>query len=347
MPSKNVLILFSRLSDYMLYTFESYTKANDVALHVVKKRPDLSEAPFQFNLNISNIRFYEQEEFSNSDLLNFTNSLQPDLIICSGWANPKYNYVIKKVHQSITCILTMDNQYHGTFKQKLGLIYSRLYITPRFKAIWVPGTPQRNYALKLGFKEDAIFEGWYVANALSFLRTEPIKKVTKKFVFVGRYVAHKGIKDLCEAFIKAQSQNNSDWELHCIGTGPIKEDLPVHPNIKHLGFLQPEALKTYASEVGVFVLPSHFEPWGLVVQEFALAGFPLIVSNAVGAATSFVTSQSGYIYEAHNKVALQDSLEQFMAKTETELCEMGKESIILGKLVNTMHWAKTLNRLLE
>ena len=73
--NKKVLVLFSRLSDYMLNVFVNHVNNNDMRFHVVIKKPDLSEAPFQFNLNYGNIDFYDQEDFDKNQLLDFFGSL--------------------------------------------------------------------------------------------------------------------------------------------------------------------------------------------------------------------------------------------------------------------------------
>ena len=47
----------------------------------------------------------------------------------------------------------------------------------------------------------------------------------------------------------------------------------------------------------VLVLPSSFEPWGLVVNEAMAAGLPVIVSDQVGAAHDLVEGhETGFIF---------------------------------------------------
>ena len=106
------------------------------------------------------------------------------------------------------------------------------------------------------------------------------KNFPKRFLYVGRYYDFKGVKTLWDAFIQLQVENPNDWELWCLGNGDLE---PLeHPKIKHLGFMQPEDLDKIISETGIFILPSLFEPWGVVVQEYAAAGYPLILSNQIG-----------------------------------------------------------------
>lgn len=343
--NKKIVLFFSRLSDYMLNTLKIYVESSDNSITVFKTNPDLDEAPFEFNLKNSRIDFFDKEIFSKEELLDKVLSIKPDLILCSGWANSKYNYVVKEVHNKVQCILTMDNQWHGTLRQCLGLIYSRINLINKFKKIWVPGLPQVDYAKKLGFKEENIIEGWYVANKENFIK-ENIKKINKKFVFVGRYIEIKGIRELCNAFIEINNEKQTDWELYCIGAGSLMSSLPKHDKIHHLGFMQPEELKLFSNDTGVFVLPSHFEPWGVVVQEFALAGFPLIVSNKVGAASKFVDERNGVVFESGNINSLKKALVSFTKKDEDSLLKMSSESVVKALKVNEESWTNKLNSFL-
>jgi glycosyltransferase involved in cell wall biosynthesis len=74
------------------------------------------------------------------------------------------------------------------------------------------------------------------------------------------------------------------------------------------------------------VLPSHFEPWGLVINEAMNAGKPVIVSDFVGAAPDLVqTGRNGWIFEHGNVPALAHCLQQ--AITRPDLTAMGKRGL--------------------
>lgn len=345
MKNKEIVILFSRLSDYMLNIFEIWSSQENVSLTIIKKSPDKKEAPFEFDLTRANMSFYDEDKLNKAEILNIVNDVNPDLIICSGWSNAKYNAVISKHASRTKCILTMDNQWHGTFKQCLGTLYSRFFIVPRFNKIWVPGSPQKEYALKLGFKNNAIMQGWYVANENKFKTTRI--KIRHEFIFAGRYVDFKGINELWEAFIKLQENNPNDWVLTCIGTGPAFKTRIIHPKIKHLGFLQPEALQAYTKEGGVFVLPSYFEPWGVVVHEFTLSGFPLIVSDKVGAASQFVSKANGIIFKSKNVDELYMAMNKMVNLSDEELLKMGDHSKVLAATVSSNTWVNNVTNLLN
>lgn len=343
---KRIVVLFSRLSDYMVNTFSKYVESSNNQLFVYKKEPINSEAPFMFNLENKKVLYKNENNYNQNELLNEVKAINPDLIICSGWSNRKYLNIVRNLHKQTPCILTMDNQWLGTLKQHIGAIYANLYLKPLFHKIWIPGNAQVSFAKKLGFSETDIIKGWYVANSkFSF----DINHTTfnKRFVFVGRYVAIKGILDLIESFITLKNTTSLDWELHCYGTGTLVNSLPVHKDIIHHGFMQPTQLFEEAKKGGVFVLPSHFEPWGLVVQEFALAGYPLLVSDKVGAAVKFVKDDNGFIFEAKNQESLIKGLRFFTLKSKDELIAMARKSQEYGNSINAKQWNNSLDKILN
>ncbi|MDQ3192093.1 MAG: glycosyltransferase, partial [Bacteroidota bacterium] len=133
-----------------------------------------------------------------------------------------------------------------------------------------------------------------------------------------------------------------------LGVGQLKEQEVIHPKIKHFGFIQPSEMQKYIAETGVFILPSHFEPWGVVVHEFAAAGFPLILSKEVGASEQFLKNdQNGFIFNGGNIVELKAAMQKVMNKKDTELIDMGQKSVELAKSITPEKWAKTLSSVLS
>ncbi len=54
------------------------------------------------------------------------------------------------------------------------------------------------------------------------------------------------------------------------------------------GFLQADGLARWYAHAGAFVHPAMSEPWGLVVNEAAACGLPLVISDRAGAVETFV-----------------------------------------------------------
>ena len=116
-----------------------------------------------------------------------------------------------------------------------------------------------------------------------------------------------------------------------------------HPQIKHFGFVQPDQMGKFIKDTSIFILPSKFEPWGVVVHEYATAGFPMIVADGVGAAEKYVVDGvNGHTFKRGNTESLKLAFEQMMRLTDKEYVKMSRESSRLGNEFTPADWAKKL-----
>lgn len=85
-------------------------------------------------------------------------------------------------------------------------------------------------------------------------------------------------------------------------------------SVRFLGFQNQTELPALYDLCDVFVLPSAFEPWGLVVNEVMNAARPVIASDAVGAGPDLVLDgETGWTYPAGDERALAERLEDALA----------------------------------
>jgi glycosyltransferase involved in cell wall biosynthesis len=349
----NIVFLHSRLSGYFLACIKTLAESIQGTVHIYHYSLN-DDAPFS-DTTIDGVRFYPRENRSLLQMTTQIDELTPQIIFCSGWFDKDYLKVCRVFSGKIPVILCMDNLWNGTLRQYIACIGSRLGALSCFSGIWVPGEPQKKYALHLGFKQHQIRTGYYSANVPLFEKTHQKfishanNSYPKRFVFAGRYLAIKGVRELWDAFIRLQEDGFAqDWELWCFGKGVLYEERPIHPHIKHFGFVQPDKMADYLSEGGIFILPSHFEPWGVVVHEFAVMGFPLICSTKVGAATQFVEHGiNGYLLNDKISDSLYNVLKMITQKSDPDLFEMSKQSHRIGLQVRPSDWVNTVLNLMK
>ncbi|MBA3679763.1 MAG: glycosyltransferase family 4 protein [Bacteroidetes bacterium] len=338
-----VLFLYTELAEYFIKCCEELSKKTSV--HIIRW-PVNKEAPFVFSFPEA-ITVYDKNKYNNSELYALVEKIDPDIIICSGWIDKDYLDLVKPYYKKIPTVLTCDTHWQGSLKQYAAIVLSRFFLLNKFSHAWVPGNNQAKYVSKLGFVQKKIKKGFYCCDLKKFNEVYN-KQITikqnnfpKKFLFVGRYYDFKGIKDLWNAFIQLQEEDPNEWELWCLGTGNIE---PVkHNKINHFGFVQPNNLDEIIQQCGVFVLPSHFEPWGVVVQEYAASGFPLITSQSVGANDSFlIESQNGFLFETKNVQELKKVLKKIITLSDAELIKMASESHKLAQKINPENWTNTV-----
>ena len=124
--------------------------------------------------------------------------------------------------------------------------------------------------------------------------------------------------DVLEAFAKADLPNAV---LIFAGDGVLKEalrnraaELGAEPRVRFLGFANQTQLPAIYAASDVLVLPSEYEPFGLVVNEAFCCGCPAIVSDRVGAGRDLVRpGETGDIFPCGDVEALARSLEKMLA----------------------------------
>lgn len=316
-------------------------------IHIVRW-PVNKEAPFQFEFP-KNVIVYERENYSRKTLIDLARQINPDKIICSGWIDKGYMKVCRAFKGKIPTVMSMDNHWLGSAKQQLMRFLAPFTLHRCFSHAWVPGDPQRNYALRLNFQESRIQTGFYSADTEYFSaisnRIGPAKKETlpHRLLYVGRYIESKGISTLWNAFIQAIESTNSKWELWCLGTGDLFDQRKIHPSIKHFGFVQPVDLEEDLAQTSFFILPSTFEPWGVVVHEMAASGMPLICSDQVGAASLFLKEGiNGYLFESGNENQLKELLIKIMSLSDETILKMGEQSLVLSQQITPKIWVEKL-----
>lgn len=343
-----LLVLYEDLAAYFIKCISVFSKRYQADIHIIRRAVN-KEAPFE--LELGPIKTYTFTEYSEKEVFDLVHKIRPDAIFCGGWSNKTYLKIVKKYNGKIPTVIGFDNKWKGSLKQRIASVVAPFYITNKFSKCFVPGPEQKKFALKIGFKASQIAEGAYCCDFEFFHEQYLANKVQKerqfpkKFIYVGRYVPHKGIQDLWRAFAELQEEKPSEWELWCLGTGDVQPF--KHPKIKHFGFVQPAEMKRFIENTGVFILPSHFEPWGVVVHEYVAAGFPIICSDEVGARTTFVENNlNGYIYAAGNITALKEAMAAVVNCSDEKLNEMSAESVKKANLITPELWAKQLISLL-
>jgi len=109
----------------------------------------------------------------------------------------------------------------------------------------------------------------------------------KIVLYVGRLVYEKGIQVLINAIPKILEKVNAKFVI--VGNGYMKE--PLWEKIKHMGlahkvlftgFVDDETLRNLQKCADVSVVPSLFEPFGIVALEAMAAKSPVVVSDTGG-----------------------------------------------------------------
>lgn len=135
---------------------------------------------------------------------------------------------------------------------------------------------------------------------------------------IGRLDTYKGFDLLIEAF-KSARERNRDWTLEIWGDGPAKPGL--EELIKRLGLAQAVFLRGLTTEpadqlrsAGIFVLPSRYEGFSLVIAEALACGLPVISFDCQSGPREILSDgRYGALVPPGNVEALSEAMSRLMA----------------------------------
>jgi len=144
---------------------------------------------------------------------------------------------------------------------------------------------------------------------------------------MGRLEGYKGVEVLLSAFARAAKEENN-LRLVIGGDGSLRPRVEAiaadaEHRVTYLGRLSGDDVWRAYLAADFLVLPSLFEPWGLVVNEAMACGLPVIVSDRVGCADDLVPhGETGLVIGAGHEIELASAIQQ-LARAEPDRCRMG------------------------
>ncbi|ESQ85168.1 hypothetical protein AEAC466_05515 [Asticcacaulis sp. AC466] len=135
---------------------------------------------------------------------------------------------------------------------------------------------------------------------------------------LGRLHDQKGFDILLEAASQLRDAGVA-FHLRIAGDGPEAvslanqaRQLNLHSQVIFCGWQAPAA--HFLKELDLFVVPSRYEPFGLVVIEAMAAGVPVLAADLEGPQQILAKGRFGRLFEPQNAKALADALRQALAE---------------------------------
>lgn len=241
------------------------------------------------------------------------------------------------------------------------LIYPTMFKIP---AMMLPfGTRQAEYFRHYGVQDDRITVINYTVDVLHIMkRCDELglegRLATRNrlgftpedvvFIFVGRLHECKGLSILLESF-RLLSRERRNVRLLLVGDGPervlLQKAMKENTSITSVGRLDQGGVIEMQHAADIAVLPSLFEPYGLVIHESMAAQLPVIVSDRVGCNDDLLLNkETGLVVPAGNPAELAKSMILLLndALLRRKTGENGKLLISDWTLANCARRVKTV-----
>lgn len=272
---------------------------------------------------------------------------RPDVLGITGYARPESMAMLAWARrQGKPTVLMSESQEidHPRVWWKEAVKRRRV---SRFSAALVGGPRHADYLIRLGMTADRIAYGYNAVDNERFARLAEAARsspegrsdlpVRPYFIAVSRFAREKNLCRLIEAFARYRRQpGGGAWDLVLCGGGPEEAEIDsavrssgFAESIHRPGFLQAETLPRWLAHASGFVHPSLMEPWGLVANEAASCGLPLLISDRAGCAETLVpdpAGTSGRRFDPSSLTEIASALSWLAGVPEAERNAMGRRA---------------------
>ncbi len=257
---------------------------------------------------------HERVCFSYAGILQRLAALKPDLIIASGFSVAS----TLLAWQPIPFLIWSESIKRASHRWSIFRKWQRQFITRRAKGFLVSGERAGQYLESLGARKENIVRAISTVDTDRFYplsKTRTASHYTPEHPFTLLCVGHLTVGKRIDRLLHIMKK----FVLYCpkaqlliAGQGAeefhlqhLCAHLGLDEHVKFLGFLQQDQLLMTYAQAHVFVFPSQYDVWGMVLIEAMASGLTCLASKQAGAASEVIKDKSnGFIldFDDHHKV---------------------------------------------
>lgn len=300
------------------------SQMNDVDLHVIT----FGNRNEQFKKDNLNIHVLRRTSFTHLSIFievillkRKITQINPDIVHAQGTYFP-YSLAASLVKDKYPVVLTVhgvigeDIKFERVPSYIFGSIISKqieryalsripyiIAVTPQIKELISNWTGAEIHVIPNGIDLDSISR-----------RREP--ELDKRFdlFYIGLLIKRKGVDSLIKA-VSIARRKLPDIRLGIAGSGSqedqlktLVKELNLGDNIEFLGFLDEGKKYRYIASADIVVIPSLWEPFGIVLLESMACAKPVIASNIAGIPSIVADGKTGLLCEPGNVEDLAEKI---------------------------------------
>lgn len=294
----------------------------------------------------------DYNSLSNRDirrrLLSLLDDLRPAVVVVNGWSVAEARSALAWVAKNPNSKAVLMSESHDRNGRKNILKeWVKRRIVSRAHAGLVGGEWHRAYLSKLGIPRERTVLGYdaidnehfasgaALARQAAVSRRSELRLPERYFFACTRLLPRKNISGLLRGYSQYKVEmGESGWDLVIAGSGPEEErlrglahSLGIAGSVLWPGFLQYSELPVWYGLASAFVHPALVEPWGLVVNEAAACGLPLLVAHQVGSSSELLRDGvNGFQFDARDPSQLAALMTRLTRMPTPDLAKLGEAS---------------------
>lgn len=370
--SRRVVILTEIIAPYRVPVFNVLNLHPDIDLHVIfLAKTDSSlrewrvyedEIRFSYEVLPSwRTRIGRRGILVNSQVENALFRAHPDAIVCGGYSYLASWQALRWARHNRVQFLLWCESTSSDHRKQHGVVESlKKFFVSQCDGFVVPGKSAQRYLEDFGVPRGDIFVARNAVDTALFAKLSDearehsaqlrnqLALPGRYFLYVGRLVREKGVLDVLAAYGQLTEELREEIGLVIVGDGPMRAELEcaareIYPGVVHFaGFAHREQLPAYYGLAECLVMPTHTDPWGLVVNEAMACALPVICTSVAGCAADLVRD-NGKLIEPGDILQLHEAMSELARDAELRL-GMGEKSATLIREYSPEAWATGMAR---
>ncbi len=342
--SRKVVLITEIIAPYRIPVLHQHSQKSGIDLHVIFLSENdrtlrewqvyRDELRFSYEVLASRrCRVGRYNWLLNSGMAKALLGAFPDVIVCGG-----YNYVaawqaaLWSRRRGVPFLLWVESTASDSRRNYPWVEFLKARFIKRCAGFVAAGESSREYLLSFGIASRSVFTAPNAVDVDLFARrsneirqhaeaSRALWRLPSRYILsVGRLVREKGVFDLLQAYAALPVTIRSEVGLVFVGSGREEAELRrraarINPGeVQFRGFCQREHLPQFYALAEVFVLATHSDTWGLVVNEAMSCGVPVICTSVAGCARDLLRDGwNGRVVSSQDPVALTGALGQVCA----------------------------------
>lgn len=306
---KRVALVLNMPTPYRVPVFQRVSAEPDIDLHVIycaQTEPDREwvlepSALSEIFLKDRMVRWRGRFIHFGAGVWRELRRIKPDVVITGGY-NP--THLIAFIYCVLTGVRHISNTDGDVESEKSLSILHRLVrraVSTRTHAYIGPSDSSLRLFESWGVRKVRLFKAPLSVDNEAF---DDQRTVDREFdvLFCGRLVDIKDPLFALTVSAKTAERLNRSISVLVLGSGPLADAVDaMAENLSSIvvtrpGFVQPDEIASWFQRCRLFLFPTEWDPWGLVVNEACAAGLPVLVTPYAGAARELVeTGMNGFV----------------------------------------------------
>ncbi|NWF49019.1 MAG: glycosyltransferase family 4 protein [Ignavibacteriaceae bacterium] len=309
----NILIVTNIPTPYRIPLFNLLNKKLEergCSFHVAfaakgyeRRKWEVDESEFNFShsyLKSKKIKLGSVEKmlFTYGGILKTLKEFRPYKIIVVGFSIATLKLYFLSLIKKISYIIWTGSTPTEGYNSSIFREYFRKLLARRAEGFIAYGSRAKKYLISLGIPPDKIEIAINTVDTDYFINadrnTKSVSGGSKNILYVG-YITKRKRLDLIINALKILSDKGIDFRFDVVGDGDSKNEITelvqrfkLNNKIIFHGYKQKSELPEYYSKADIFLFPSEYDIWGLVLIEAMASGLCCLSSIHAGATDDLI-----------------------------------------------------------